>query len=118
MTSSTPAHTVSVVIPCYNAAPFLRETLDSVLAQTHPALEVIVVDDGSTDDSSAITESYGPPVRVIRQPYFGKLGTVTELPPELQKLGSGSMARVLEVEFPDKERAIIPRANVEMIEEI
>lgn len=60
----------------------------------------------------------GSPVRVIRQPYFGKLGTVTELPSELRELESGSRARVLEVEFPDKERAIIPRANVEMIEEI
>ncbi len=59
--------TISVVIPCYNAAPFLRETIDSVLAQTHPALEVIVIDDGSTDDSANIAESYGPPVRVIRQ---------------------------------------------------
>jgi len=59
--------TVSAVIPCYNAAPFLRETIDSVLNQTHPALEVIVVDDGSTDDSAAIAASYGPPVRVIRQ---------------------------------------------------
>ena len=62
-----PAPTVSVVIPCYNGAAFLRETLDSVLAQTHAPLEVIVVDDGSTDDSAAIAESYGPPVRVIRQ---------------------------------------------------
>jgi len=64
--------TVSVVIPCYNAAPFLRETLDSVLSQTQPALEVIVVDDGSTDDSAAIAESYGPPVRVIRQANGGE----------------------------------------------
>jgi transcription antitermination factor NusG len=58
----------------------------------------------------------GSPVRVIRQPYFGKLGKVTELPPELHKLESESKARVLEVEFADGERAIIPRANVEMIE--
>ena len=58
----------------------------------------------------------GSPVRVIRQPYFGRLGKVTELPPELQKLESESKARVLEVEFADGERAIIPRANVEMIE--
>ena len=58
----------------------------------------------------------GSPVRVIRQPYFGQLGKVTELPPELQKLESESKARVLEVEFADGERAIIPRANVEMIE--
>lgn len=64
--------TVSVVIPCYNGAAFLRETLDSVLAQTHPVLEVIVVDDGSTDDSAAIAESYGPPVRVIRQANAGE----------------------------------------------
>jgi len=64
--------TVSVVIPCYNAAPFLRETLESVLAQTHPPLEVVVVDDGSTDDSSRIAESFGPPVRVIRQQNQGE----------------------------------------------
>jgi len=64
--------TVSVVIPCYNAAPFLRETLDSVLNQTRPALEVIVVDDGSTDESAAVAESYGPPVRVIRQENRGQ----------------------------------------------
>lgn len=63
---------VSVVIPCYNAAPFLRETLDSALNQTHPPLEVIVVDDGSTDDSAEIAESYGPPVRVIRQANQGE----------------------------------------------
>jgi glycosyltransferase involved in cell wall biosynthesis len=64
--------TVSVVIPCYNGGRFLRETLESVLQQTHPALEVIVVDDGSTDDSAAIAESYGPPVRVIRQQNQGE----------------------------------------------
>jgi len=58
----------------------------------------------------------GSPVKVIRQPYFGRLGKVTELPPELQILESESKARVLEVEFADGERAVIPRANVEMIE--
>lgn len=64
--------TVSVVIPCYNAAPFLRETLDSAINQTYPPLEILVIDDGSTDDSAAIAESYGPPVRVIRQPNQGE----------------------------------------------
>jgi hypothetical protein len=59
--------TISVVIPCYNGAKFLRATIESVLAQTYPPLEMIVVDDGSTDDSAAIAESFGPPVRVIRQ---------------------------------------------------
>lgn len=63
---------VSVIIPCYNTAPYLREALDSALAQTPPPLEVIVVDDGSTDDSAAIAGSYGPPVRVVRQANRGQ----------------------------------------------
>ena len=58
----------------------------------------------------------GTPVRVIRQPYFGHLGTVAALPSELRTLESGSKARVLEVEFADGRRAVIPRANVEMLE--
>jgi hypothetical protein len=59
----------------------------------------------------------GSPIRVIRDPYFGSLGTVTGLPPELHTLESESKARVLEVEFADGERATIPRANVEALEE-
>ena len=59
----------------------------------------------------------GKPVRVIREPYFGRLGKVVGLPAPLQKLESESSARVLEVEFEDKTKAIIPRANVELIEE-
>ncbi len=58
----------------------------------------------------------GSPIRVIRHPYFGQLGKVTELPSPLQVLESESKARVLEVEFDDGSRAIVPRANVEMIE--
>jgi len=69
---SVPAPSISVVMPCYNGAKFLRETLDSVRAQTYQAVETIIVDDGSTDESAAIAESYGPPVRVIRQPNQGE----------------------------------------------
>lgn len=58
----------------------------------------------------------GSPVRVIRYPYFGHLGKVSALPSPLQVLPSESKARVLEVEFDDGTRAIIPRANVELIE--
>jgi hypothetical protein len=60
--------------------------------------------------------SVGSPIRVIRHPHFGRLGTVTELPPQLQVLESESKARVLEVEFDDGSKAVVPRANVEMIE--
>jgi hypothetical protein len=66
-------------------------------------------------ETVGLTEGY--PVRVIRQPYFGRLGNVGALPPELQKLESESSARVLEVRFGDGSKAIIPRANVEMLEE-
>ncbi len=64
--------TVSVVIPCYNAARFLRETLESVMRQTVAPLEVIVIDDGSADNSGSVAESFGPPVRVIRQANQGE----------------------------------------------
>jgi hypothetical protein len=66
-------------------------------------------------ESVGLTEGY--PVRVIREPHFGDLGKVSALPPALQKLESESSARVLEVEFQDGTKAIIPRANVEMLEE-
>ena len=49
---------VSVCIPSYNYAGYLSETLDSILAQTYPDYEIIVVDDGSKDDSQAIAEGY------------------------------------------------------------
>jgi glycosyltransferase involved in cell wall biosynthesis len=59
--------TVSVVIPAYNAEAFLRKAINSVLNQTHPAKEIIVVDDGSKDGTCAVVESYGDRVRLIRQ---------------------------------------------------
>jgi len=49
---------VSVIIPCHNAACYLGETIDSVLAQTFPAFELIVVDDGSTDGTADIIDRY------------------------------------------------------------
>ena len=65
---------VSIVVPVYNVAPFLRECLDSVLMQTFCGLEIICVDDGSTDGSSAILDDYEKKdnrIRVIRQPNGG-----------------------------------------------
>ena len=59
--------TISVIIPTYNYARFIREAIDSALAQTHAPLEVIVVDDGSTDDTAQVLAEYGSSIRAIRQ---------------------------------------------------
>ncbi|MFM7270650.1 MAG: glycosyltransferase [Actinomycetes bacterium] len=62
---------LSVIIPAYNAEAYLRETVDSALAQTHPDLEVIVVDDGSTDGTRAILDAYGDRIVAVTQPNGG-----------------------------------------------
>lgn len=65
---------ISVIIPVYNIQQHLRECLDSVLGQSYPHLQVICVDDGSTDESPAILAQYAqkdPRVQVIRQQNAG-----------------------------------------------
>lgn len=57
---------VSVIIPCYRQAHFLREAIESVLAQTHSPIEAVVVDDGSPDNAAEIAGSYSS-VRCVRQ---------------------------------------------------
>ncbi len=58
---------VSIIIPCYNYARFLGAALDSVLAQTYPSMEVIVIDDGSPDNTGEVAATYGDSIRYIRQ---------------------------------------------------
>lgn len=58
---------VSVVIPTYNRAEYLSETIDSVLAQTYPNIEIIVVDDGSTDSTMQVMEKYAGKVNYQRK---------------------------------------------------
>jgi glycosyltransferase involved in cell wall biosynthesis len=62
---------ISVIIPAYNAAATLPRALDSVLAQTWRAHEIIVVDDGSTDATGEVVESYNELVRYVRQDNAG-----------------------------------------------
>ncbi len=65
---------LSIIIPAYNVAAYVREAVDSALAQTYPNVEVVVVDDGSTDDTSAILDSYGDRIVLIRQRNRGLAG--------------------------------------------
>ena len=82
--------------------PLLSETTGSTL--------------GSEDGDSEGVLEVGSSVRIIREPYFGKLGRVTELPVELQNLETEAQVRVLRVELDDGQQTTLPRANVEAIE--
>jgi hypothetical protein len=62
---------VSVIVPAYNYARYLPEAIDSALAQDWPALEVIVVDDGSTDETPEVLAAYGDRITAIRRPNGG-----------------------------------------------
>jgi glycosyltransferase involved in cell wall biosynthesis len=66
--------TISIAISAYNAEACLRETIDSALAQTHPAHEIIVVDDGSEDGTEEIARSFGDRIRYIKQQNQGIAG--------------------------------------------
>ena len=63
--------TVSAVIPAYNAGKYVGRAIESVLAQTHKADEIIVVNDGSSDDTAEVVERFGGAVRFIRQENAG-----------------------------------------------
>ncbi|SUP44754.1 glycosyltransferase family 2 protein [Veillonella criceti] len=65
---------VSIITPCYNGARYIGETIDSVLAQTHTNWEMIIVDDGSKDDSAQIIKEYvekDPRIKFIQQKNAG-----------------------------------------------
>lgn len=65
---------VSIVIPCYNQAAYAAEAIESALAQSHPEIEVIAVDDGSTDETPAVLAAYAGRIRVISQANRGLAG--------------------------------------------
>jgi glycosyltransferase involved in cell wall biosynthesis len=62
---------VSVVIPSYNRAQYLSSAIDSIISQSYPIYEIIVVDDGSSDDTAGVCARYGKPVRYVYQDNAG-----------------------------------------------
>lgn len=98
-TAENESSLVSIVIACYNCASFLGESIESALQQTHRPIEVIVVDDGSSDSSAEIAQKY--PVRFIRQENKGVSAA----------RNSGlRAARGSEVLFLDADDRLLPRA--------
>jgi glycosyltransferase involved in cell wall biosynthesis len=67
---------ISAIIPTYNRAGLVSRAVDSVLAQTYPAAELLVIDDGSTDETRAVLSEYGSQIRYIFQENAGLAGAV------------------------------------------
>src|SRR6185369_101177 len=79
---------ISVIIPAYNAAQYLPETIQSVLAQTHPVSEIILLDDGSTDNTKEVV-SHFKQVSYFWQP---NKGTATALNEAIKKASGDYLA--------------------------
>src|SRR4051794_20032437 len=67
---------ITIVTPAWNAGKWLAETIDSIAAQDYRALEHIVIDDGSTDETPDLLASYGDRIRAVRQANAGEQATV------------------------------------------
>jgi GT2 family glycosyltransferase len=69
---------VSIVTPSFNQGRFLRRTIDSVLAQDYPHIEYVVIDGGSSDDSTAVLHSYGDRIRWVSEPDRGQSDAINK----------------------------------------
>ncbi|MFO8059954.1 MAG: hypothetical protein R6U70_04785, partial [Bacillota bacterium] len=79
-----------------------------------PDVHLSSSDVGASDAAGGLV--VGTPIRIIREPHFGELAEVTELPPALQEIESEARVRVLRARLEDGTEITIPRANVEIIE--
>jgi glycosyltransferase involved in cell wall biosynthesis len=97
---------VTLVTPTYNQCGFLAETLDSVLAQTHPALEYIVIDDGSTDGTKAVLQPYTSRLTAVHQSNIGQAATLNK---------GWSMARGQYLGYLSSDDLLMPNAVARMV---
>jgi glycosyltransferase involved in cell wall biosynthesis len=90
--SESVSESVSVIIPAFNAAKFLPLTIDSVLRQTLKPLEILVMDDGSTDDTERVLREYGDKIKVFKHANAGVAASRNEL----VKLAKGSLISLMD----------------------
>jgi glycosyltransferase involved in cell wall biosynthesis len=102
---------VSCIVPVRNGERYLGEALDSVLAQTHRDLEVVVVDDGSTDGSAGVAEAFGDPVRVIR--FAETMGTTRARAAGVRVAAGGLVAFLDADDLWEPERLAVQAAHLE-----
>jgi glycosyltransferase involved in cell wall biosynthesis len=69
---------VSIVVPCYNQADYLKQAIDSVLSQDYPRIELIILDDGSTDDTQAVLAAYAGRFNFESHANMGQAGTLNK----------------------------------------
>ena len=93
--------TVSIIVPCFNASRFLSETLNSAFSQTFSDCEVIAIDDGSTDNTRAVIESYGNRVRAEFGPNRG---------PSAARNRGTALARGSFIQYLDADDVLLPDA--------
>lgn len=86
---------VSVIIPCFNRERYIGQSIDSVLGQTYDHIEVVVVDDGCTDGSREIMESYGKRIVVIEHECRGNKGQSASINAALRRT-KGSYVAILD----------------------
>jgi glycosyltransferase involved in cell wall biosynthesis len=101
---------VTTIIPVYNRATLLREAVDSVLAQTYRKIEVIIVDDGSTDDTATVCDELArahPVIRVIHKRHEGRAGLARE--------AGRRTARGEYIQYLDSDDLLMPTKFAEMV---
>jgi glycosyltransferase involved in cell wall biosynthesis len=74
-----PRYSVAVIIPCYNSSKYIQKTIESALNQDYEYMELITIDDGSTDRTREILESYLPKIRILSHPNSANLGQAASL---------------------------------------
>jgi glycosyltransferase involved in cell wall biosynthesis len=98
---------ISVVIPVHDGARYLGEAIESVLAQVDVAVDVVVVDDGSTDRSAAVAAAYAPDVRLLRRERSGAAAA---------RNAGADAARGTQLAFLDADDVMAPRSIAARLE--